>query len=1104
MKNYLLLLSLILCSWSVNAQFRTNGTAISQANNCFRLTSNLTNQSGSVWYLSSVDISKPFDLYFEVNLGCSNGGADGMAFVLQPISTSVGSSGGGLGYQGITPSLAIEMDTYQNGNWGDPVYDHIAIMSNGVNDHTSANNLAGPVAALAGNGNLEDCNFHDFRITWDTATFTMRVYMDCSLRLTYTGNIVQTIFSGSPYVFWGFTAATGALTNEHRFCLNYISFSQALQDTAICKGDTLPLNVGTGFTYSWSPAAGLSSTSIANPRAFPDTTTTYYVSVTDPCMNTRVDSITIVVHDSAALVFDLGPTDSILCGSSNMPLDLTRNGVNFLWQNGSNAPSFTVMAPGKYWAQLSNTCGVTSDTIDIQYESFPTVDLGPDTLVCDFPSLLLDATFMSQTTPGTQYLWQDGSILPTYLVTQDDTLHVQLSNYCGTAADTIAVHFLDSPLPFSLGADTVICETQPISLNIYQPGMMHSWNSGSTDSVISVNTSGLYTATVQNVCGAETDNIRVTAVGFPNGTLPPDTILCAGQTYVLTANVPLTSLVVWSDGSLSTSIIVNPPGGEIICYETNVCGTNSDTIIVLYDSIPQPQAGPDSLLCQGELVTLDITTINATSYKWQGGPSSAQWTVGSPATYIGEASNHCGTGRDTVVITRLPAPAINLGPDVLLCDGEDIVFDYTGQNWTFLWNDGFNLPRRAIQDSGFYWLEVSNRCGTDRDEIHLSEEKSPQLLLPKDTVACTGEVLLLDVYAPNITRYRWSDGSTNSSFSAMNQGLYWAQGENACGIARDSFQLWLERLPTPDLGPDTALCLGQSLNFNVFHARAKYLWQNGSPLATHLADRAGDYWVEVSNSCGTGRAEMTLILDQAPPPINLGADQLLCVGDSILLDATVFASATAPVDYRWEDGSTDSLRWVTEDGLYLVEIANRCGRVSDLMEATFEEPLLPYLGGDTLRCQNEHIRLDARIEGVASYRWQDGSNEAQYVTDHEGIFWVTVENSCGPVTDTVLVTDTDCTCSLFVPSAFTPNNDQHNDGFCIGYECELLAYDFKVYNRWGQLIWQTEDPSACWDGVSMTGGAVPEGVYVYILTYQSRENKRAAKRTLNGTITLIR
>ena len=106
-------------------------------------------------------------------------------------------------------------------------------------------------------------------------------------------------------------------------------------------------------------------------------------------------------------------------------------------------------------------------------------------------------------------------------------------------------------------------------------------------------------------------------------------------------------------------------------------------LLKAYDSIPSPFAGEDSTICSGESVTLDIGTANATSYQWQGGPSTAQWTVSAPGQYIGEASNICGIGRDTVIISRLDDPNINLGPDLLLCDRDSLVIDYSSQAWQF-------------------------------------------------------------------------------------------------------------------------------------------------------------------------------------------------------------------------------------------------------------------------------------------------------------------------------------------------------------------------------------------------------------------------------------
>ena len=158
------------------AQYQINGNAAQTACNCYRLTTATNGQNGSVWNVNLFDLSNSFDFTFDVFLGCNDGGADGLAFVLQPLSTNAGSSGGGLGYAGINPSVAIEMDTYQNG--GEPGFDHMAIQRNGDVSHGGPNTLAGPVQISAATGNVEDCAWHQLNVVWDATTNTLTAYFD--------------------------------------------------------------------------------------------------------------------------------------------------------------------------------------------------------------------------------------------------------------------------------------------------------------------------------------------------------------------------------------------------------------------------------------------------------------------------------------------------------------------------------------------------------------------------------------------------------------------------------------------------------------------------------------------------------------------------------------------------------------------------------------------------------------------------------------------------------------------------------------------------------------------------------------------------------------
>jgi gliding motility-associated-like protein len=199
------------------AQYTVNGNALQLSCNEYRLTDSANTQSGSVWNNNKIDLTQSFDFKFDIFLGYKDAGADGIVFVLQPISTSVGTSGGGLGYEGVAPAVGVTIDTWQNGNNNDPAYDHIAIQLNGDINHATVNNIAGPVQVVSGNDNIEDGQWHALRINWNAALNTLTVYIDGVVRVTTIKDFVTDVFSGNPSVFWGFTGSTGGANNLQKF-----------------------------------------------------------------------------------------------------------------------------------------------------------------------------------------------------------------------------------------------------------------------------------------------------------------------------------------------------------------------------------------------------------------------------------------------------------------------------------------------------------------------------------------------------------------------------------------------------------------------------------------------------------------------------------------------------------------------------------------------------------------------------------------------------------------------------------------------------------------------------------------------------------------------
>ena len=344
---FIFILSILYLVRQANAQYQINGNASAQGAGCYQLTPNSAAQVGSVWNTSLIDLSNPFDFTFFVNLGCDTSGADGICFGLQPLSTNIGISGNGMGLGGVNPSLGVYIDTYQNSMPDfDPWYDHISINSNGDVNHTTANNLSGPVPASSTQFNVEDCINHLLRISWNPTTQTMQVWFDGNLRLTYVGNIIANIFGGNPNVYWGFTGSTGALTNLQSFCIVIIA---NFSSTFVCQGSpTLFTDISTSGTpitnWTWdfgdsSPIYSGNTAAHQNPSHTYASAGTYTVqeSITNSGFGTSTISHTVTVLAPPTVTATGGMTicsggsvnlTGTVGGPSNVPLTATSSGTN--------------------------------------------------------------------------------------------------------------------------------------------------------------------------------------------------------------------------------------------------------------------------------------------------------------------------------------------------------------------------------------------------------------------------------------------------------------------------------------------------------------------------------------------------------------------------------------------------------------------------------------------------------------------------------------------------------------------------------------------------------------------------------------------------------
>jgi len=160
-----------------------------------------------------------------------------------------------------------------------------------------------------------------------------------------------------------------------------------------------------------------------------------------------------------------------------------------------------------------------------------------------------------------------------------------------------------------------------------------------------------------------------------------------------------------------------------------------------------------------------------------------------------------------------------------------------------------------------------------------------------------------------------------------------------------------------------------------------------------------------------------------------------------------------------------------------------------------------FLGNDTLLCRGAALPLDVTIPG-ATYQWNNGVTAPAYTVETPGTYAVEVTSGACTVTDSIRVDYENCHCTLYIPSAFTPDADNTNENFAPipTADCELAEYLLGIYDGWGHLLYQTDNSDQPWEG-TFNGTGLPLGLYTYRVAYRFKGD---TLRFRNGSVMLGR
>lgn len=413
----------------------------------------------------------------------------------------------------------------------------------------------------------------------------------------------------------------------------------------------------------------------------------------------------------------------------------------------------------------------------------------------------------------------------------------------------------------------------------------------------------------------------------------------------------------------------------------------------------------------------------------------------------------------------------------------------------------------------------------------------------KDTF-CSGETVLL-MFEPynysDMSTYKWICSGINggnpfvSPSGANSNELYVNLG--GPGILTFKIQetsygcvgAWSPEDTVVVLGPPNVLisgpavvCQGDTNLFQVpFSDNTYYTWtsNNGTIVDTSnneielkFTTTPGSHTITINaiNQCGSAAATKSVQV-KPYPTVNANNDTIVCINEPVILNTNTGAGYT----YSWSDGTTvissthDATVTPSTSTNYIVSVTGTGGCVKkDTVTIQIQTPVTLSYADSICPNGDYSIALTADTTGTA-YLWSNGGASTQQISIADtGIYTLTVNftNAVCPKIETFNVKPDACPVELKLPNVFSPNGDSYNDFFTPIPPGEFDVYDIekfeiKIFNRWGQLLFESTDPSFKWNGNNKAGKTLADGVYYYIAEIGSKSDK---PKSLTGFITLTR
>lgn len=708
-----------------------------------------------------------------------------------------------------------------------------------------------------------------------------------------------------------------------------------------CKGDSGQMVASGAKTYEWSPNQYLSNYRIANPWFKPPASKQYSVIGTDihgckgydtafvtvkplPQPNAGPD-ITFCIGDSAYIkltqkydsllwstgettdsilvdttvsisvtvysngctgsdamnvkvvdpgTFTLGP-DTLLCiGNSYATNIVFSNPDSVIWQDDVRTLNRNIDTAGQYIVSIYVGKCLVTDTIIVSFDSIPVFSLGPDSTVCKGTAV----TFSGTAKGALRYQWDTSPTDTTNAITVSNTGTFALTVYSIRCqyTDTVSLLVMDPPNP-ELGPEQFICDGDSVYFQSDITADKYLWNRGDTTKGFWAKNDSLYTLTVVIGPCTRFDSVRLHVQIPKTFSLGPDIHVCEDQSVTIYGPSGFDSYL-WNTGATTQDIPANSTGTYSLYVTDKLCDA-ADTINVLIDTIPEFEFPEGPTICRGDSAVL-TSPITASNYLWSTFETTSSITVKDEGLYTLYIQNGLCHFEDTIEVFVVDPPALNIGPDSIVCVGTGVSFGQVVPNATsYLWNNGSTDPVIRDTTEGIYSVVVNYSVCVLKDTAELVVTDMPSPYLGPDQHWCEGTVV--NLFANTFgEQFIWNTPANGNNATVTREGTYIVVVKNGRCQNSDTINITYQPQHQVVLPPDVVLCSGEKYDIVAITncQDPVFNWNTGETLRDITVHSTGDYILSVSY--GVCVAIDTIHVQVNPLPAVEPIYALICPDDS--------------------------------------------------------------------------------------------------------------------------------------------------------------------------------------------------------------------------------